>query len=169
MACGLRCGSADTRLLGLRVRIASRARMPVSCECRVLSGRGLSIGLITRPEESYRVCLWSRSLAKEEALAHWGGGLLSSHGVKNSWRWPFPAEICKTISYTHTWQYAIHPAGHLYFALDSQEWFATSSYQWYTQEGWGGGGGCRDASSPKNWNFKNTNFVCTMVLYLYDI
>jgi hypothetical protein len=27
----------------------------VSCECCVLSGRGLCVGLITRPEESYRV------------------------------------------------------------------------------------------------------------------
>jgi len=30
--------------------------MFVCCECRVLSGRGLCGGLITRPEESYR--LW---------------------------------------------------------------------------------------------------------------
>jgi hypothetical protein len=28
----------------------------VSCECCVLSGRGLCVGLITRPEESYRMC-----------------------------------------------------------------------------------------------------------------
>ena len=27
-----------------------------SCECRVLSGRGLCDELITRPEESYRLC-----------------------------------------------------------------------------------------------------------------
>jgi hypothetical protein len=33
----------------------SRAWMSVCCECCVLSGRGLCIGLITRPEESYRV------------------------------------------------------------------------------------------------------------------
>jgi hypothetical protein len=29
--------------------------MSVSCECCVLSGRGLCVGLITRLEESYRV------------------------------------------------------------------------------------------------------------------
>jgi hypothetical protein len=29
--------------------------MNVCCECCVLSGRGLCGGLITRPEESYRV------------------------------------------------------------------------------------------------------------------
>jgi len=31
--------------------------MPDSCDCFVLSGRGLCEGLITRPEESYRLCL----------------------------------------------------------------------------------------------------------------
>ena len=42
----------------------------------VLSGRGFYVGLITRPEESYRVwCVWVWSwiVDKEEALAHWGG------------------------------------------------------------------------------------------------
>ena len=42
-------------------------------ECCVLSGRGLCDGLITRPEESYRVwCVWSRDLNNEEAVAHRG-------------------------------------------------------------------------------------------------
>jgi hypothetical protein len=53
--CGLRRGSAAARLLGLWVRIPPRAWMSVCCECCVLSGRGVSDGLITRPEESYRV------------------------------------------------------------------------------------------------------------------
>jgi hypothetical protein len=53
--CGLRRGSAAARLLGLRVRISQGARTSVSCECCVLSGRGLCVGLITCPEESYRV------------------------------------------------------------------------------------------------------------------
>jgi len=30
--------------------------MPDSCDCFVLSGRGLCDGLITHPEESYRLC-----------------------------------------------------------------------------------------------------------------
>jgi hypothetical protein len=51
----LRRGSAAARLLGLWVRIPPGAWMSVSCECYVLSGRGLCDGLITRPEESYRV------------------------------------------------------------------------------------------------------------------
>ena len=47
------------------------------CRLRVcvLSGRGLLVGLITRPVESYRlccVCVWSRNLANKEALAHGG-------------------------------------------------------------------------------------------------
>jgi len=33
--------------------------MSVSCECCVLSGRVLCVGLIIRPEESYRVWWWS--------------------------------------------------------------------------------------------------------------
>ena len=104
------CRSAATRLLGVRVRIASRARMSVCCECYVLSGRGLSNGLITRAVKSYRVCLWFWSPDKEVTLAHWGeGGLLSSHGVKNTWQWPIPTETCKTISHTHT-----HTHTHIY-------------------------------------------------------
>jgi hypothetical protein len=30
--------------------------MSVSCECCVLSGRGLCDGLVPRPEESYQMC-----------------------------------------------------------------------------------------------------------------
>ena len=54
--------------------------MSVCCECCVLSGRGPFLGLITRPEESYRVwCVseWSRILDNEEAMAHLE---LSRHG-----------------------------------------------------------------------------------------
>ena len=52
---GLRHRSAAVRLLGLWVRISPGAWMSVSCECCVLSSRGLCDGTITRPEESYRV------------------------------------------------------------------------------------------------------------------
>ena len=44
------------RLLRPCVRIPPEAWIFVCCECRVLSGTGLCDGLITRPEESYR--LW---------------------------------------------------------------------------------------------------------------
>ena len=46
-----------------------------ACVYFVLSGRGLFVGLITRPEVSYRVwCVWVCSwiLANEDALAHEG-------------------------------------------------------------------------------------------------
>jgi hypothetical protein len=42
--CGLRCGSAAARLLGLWVRIPPGAWLSVSCECCVLSDRGLCDG-----------------------------------------------------------------------------------------------------------------------------
>jgi hypothetical protein len=66
---GLMGGSAAVRFLGLRVRILPAAWMSVSCECRVLSGRGLCVGLITSPEESYQlwcVWVWSWSLEKKK-------------------------------------------------------------------------------------------------------
>jgi hypothetical protein len=56
--------------------------MSVSCECCVLSGRGLCFGLTTRPENSYWVwCVWVWlwSPDSEVALAHLG---LSRHAKK---------------------------------------------------------------------------------------
>ena len=47
---------AAAQLLKSWVRIPPGAWIFVSCECRVLSGRGLCDELITRPEESYRLC-----------------------------------------------------------------------------------------------------------------
>jgi len=58
--------------------------MSVSCECCVLSGRGLCYELITRPEESYRlrcvvVCgLENTYLVNEEE----GQGPLRGYGAK---------------------------------------------------------------------------------------
>ena len=43
-------------LLRSWVQIPPGAWIFVCCECRVLSGRGLCNELITRPEESYRLC-----------------------------------------------------------------------------------------------------------------
>jgi hypothetical protein len=56
----LRRGSAATRLLKLRVRILPGAWMFVCCDCSVSSGRGFCVGLITHPEESYRVLCMSQ-------------------------------------------------------------------------------------------------------------
>ena len=52
----LRHRSAAARLLRSWVGIPLGAWIFVCCECRVLSGRGLCDELITRPEESYRLC-----------------------------------------------------------------------------------------------------------------
>jgi hypothetical protein len=61
--CGLRRWSSAARLLRSWVRIPPGAWMFVCCECCVLSGRGLC-GLITRPEESYR--LWRVDVCDQE-------------------------------------------------------------------------------------------------------
>jgi len=53
--CGL-CPTDSCLHFILRVRIPSGEWMFVSYECCVLSVRGLCVGLITRPEESYRQC-----------------------------------------------------------------------------------------------------------------
>jgi hypothetical protein len=71
----LRHGSATARLLELQVRITPGAWMFVSCDFRVLSGRGLCDGLITGLEEScwaWCVWMWSWSFDSEEALTYWG-------------------------------------------------------------------------------------------------
>jgi hypothetical protein len=75
----------------------------VCCMCCVLSGRGLCDGLITRPEESYR--LWrvvvcdQETLCDEEATAHAG---LQSH------RRPQPALGCRATG-GHTPRWAAEP------------------------------------------------------------
>jgi hypothetical protein len=46
-------GERPTEILGSNPTVAW---IFVCCECRVLSGRGLCDELITRPEESYRLC-----------------------------------------------------------------------------------------------------------------
>ena len=69
---GLRRGPAVARLLELRVWIPAEAWVSVCCECCVLLGGSVCVGLITHPEESYWtwcVWVWSRNL-KNEPLAH---------------------------------------------------------------------------------------------------
>jgi hypothetical protein len=72
---GLRRGSATARSLGLWVRIPRVAWLSLCSDCCMLSGRGLCVGLITRPEDSYQVwCdwVWSWSFDNEKALANYG-------------------------------------------------------------------------------------------------
>jgi hypothetical protein len=72
---GLRRRSAAVRLLRLWVRILPGTWMFVCCECCVLSGRGLYDGLITRPEESYRLwCVVVSDLEISKMRRHWPTG-----------------------------------------------------------------------------------------------
>ena len=64
--CGLRRRSSAARPLKSWVRIPPEEWMFVCCECCVLLGRGLCDGLITRPEESYR--LWRVVVCDQETL-----------------------------------------------------------------------------------------------------
>ena len=75
---GLRRGSVAACLLELGVRIPPGAWIFVSCECCVLWGRGVCDGLITRPEEPYRVwCVIVCDLETSWMRRPWpSGGLL---------------------------------------------------------------------------------------------
>jgi len=44
------------KLIRARISRQRHGRLSVCSERRVLSGRDLCLGLITRPEESYRLC-----------------------------------------------------------------------------------------------------------------
>ena len=78
---GLRRRSAATRLLRSWVRIPPPEWMSVCCECCVLPGIGLCDGLITRPEESYR--LWCVVVCDLE--------------TSSRMRMPWPALGCRAI------------------------------------------------------------------------
>jgi len=81
---GLRRGSAAARLLRLWVRIPPGARISVCCERCVLSGRGLCDGLITRPEESYRLwCVVVCDLETSWMRRPWPNGGLSRQKQTN--------------------------------------------------------------------------------------
>jgi len=59
----VRYGSAAANSLGLRVRIPPGSW--ISCHCCLLPGRGLCIGLITRPEDSYQLLRVSLGVTAE--------------------------------------------------------------------------------------------------------
>jgi len=83
---GRRRSYTAARLLRSWVRIPPEIWMFFCCECCVLSGRGLYDGLITRPEESYRLwCVVVCDLETSRMRRAWpalgrsatGGGLIS--------------------------------------------------------------------------------------------
>jgi len=49
--CGLRRGSSAARLLGFRARIPPWTRTSASCDCCVLSGRGLLVGPVIHSKD----------------------------------------------------------------------------------------------------------------------
>ena len=82
--------------------------MSVSCECCVLSGRGLCDELITRPEESYRLW-WVVAFDLEiswmrRALAHWRDAASKTNKEEAFWySYPRPFPVGHTIwYYRHT-------------------------------------------------------------------
>jgi hypothetical protein len=84
---GLRRRSAAARLLGLRVRIPPGHGYLSFVSVGMLSGRGVCVGLVTRPQGPYWlwcVWLWSWSLDNEKALVHCR---LLRHVKKNSIMW----------------------------------------------------------------------------------
>jgi len=84
---GLRRRSAAARLLRLWVRIPPGAWMFVCCQCCVLSGRGLCDGLITRPEESYRLgCVVVCDLETSRMRRPWPALGRSATGRKKIWK-----------------------------------------------------------------------------------
>ena len=69
---GLSCGYAAPRLLWMLVWIPQGEWIFISCESCVLSVRGLCDGLVTCPEESYRLwCVWVWSLSPLGKVMTW--------------------------------------------------------------------------------------------------
>jgi len=72
--------------------------MSVSCECSLLSGRGLCDELIIRPEEPYRLwCVVVCDLQTSKMRRPWpAGGCCAkrkSRKLKNLWSWNQPYSI----------------------------------------------------------------------------
>ena len=68
----------NVEIISLLSMMHGTTNIKFSCECCVLSGRGLCDGLITRPEEYYRVCreasMTRRRWSSRGSYAMGGGG-----------------------------------------------------------------------------------------------
>jgi hypothetical protein len=108
-------------------------------ECRELLGIGLCYGLITRPEESYRlwcVWLWLRSLHNEATLAHGGllrrvgGGGGGKYKLRSSSFSIFPNYSLKLSLFRfEKGRYCYFPKHHQYLLL-TMLWRTVSSAMW---------------------------------------
>jgi len=74
--------------------------MFVCCECCVLSGRGLCDGLITRPEESYR--LWRVVVCDQETS--YARRYSPARGLQNTNPQWVVAPVEKNPIYNHSWR-----------------------------------------------------------------
>ena len=98
---GQRRGCVAARVMELSVRIPPGPWKSVYCECCILSGGGISAGLITRPEEYYRLwCarVWLWSLDNEGAWAD-HGCLRHVHKFKI---FAQSSNLMVTVHFTHT-------------------------------------------------------------------
>jgi hypothetical protein len=89
-------------LLGLRVRIPLGPWMSVSCDCCVLTDRGLCVGLITSAGESYRVWCGVGECDREASVVrgpcHTRG--CSSHEKVGKWLLNQIGRICRDTAVT---------------------------------------------------------------------
>ena len=100
------CGRAVYRM-GLRpfpwwdwvVRIPPGTKMPVSCECCVLSGRGVCDGPIIRPENSYRMWCFFSEISKPQWWGDLGPLQLSSRG----WGWQGKSSATDLVCMVRKW------------------------------------------------------------------
>jgi hypothetical protein len=100
--------------------------MFVCCECFVLSEKGLWDGLITRPEESYRLWrVWSKNLEREEAKARY-------RAVKNT------TTMGCNVRKTNKTNSNLPSTAHLFFCFEmlNSYWLVTSlvfaPFVWHT-------------------------------------
>ena len=111
----LRRGSAVARLLGMRVRVQPDAWMFLSCECCVLSGIGLFIGLITRLEESYRLwCVWVLYEASIMRRSWHTGRLMAYKKSLTTLPWSIQRTILCVCVYIHIYTVYLHMYIYIY-------------------------------------------------------
>jgi len=103
---GLRRRSAAARLLGLWIWIPPAAWKSVSCECCVLPGRCLCVGLITCPKESYRVwcvqCVWWRRSVREAMIRNRAEAPDMNSLAESAWK-KGPERNRRTLPFQYDW------------------------------------------------------------------
>jgi hypothetical protein len=106
---GLRLGTPAARLVGLLVRNPPATWMSVSCDCCVLSGRGLCDLPIPLPEEIYRV--WqcdAWECDREASIIMWRpwslGAFARGRGVFGDFHACFVTHYLQYVSCLHLWR-----------------------------------------------------------------